>query len=207
MNKQFWLSKWATNDIGFHEGVANAMLMKHFNQLCQPSTIFVPLCGKTVDIIWLMKQGVHVIGVELSETAIQQLFHTLKIHPTVTPIEQFKHYKGPLIDIFVGDLFDLTPKQLPRIDAVYDRASMVALPKETRIHYAAHLHRLTNNAKQLLISFEYPEKTLNGPPFSVPESEINTLYDPHYHITHCDKSTMMVNTTPMDQNVFILNPK
>lgn len=84
---------------------------------------------------------------------------------------------------------------------------MVALPKETRIHYANHLYGLTNNAKQLLISFEYPEKTLNGPPFSVPESEINTLYEPHYHITHCDKSTMMVNTTSIDQNVFILNPK
>jgi thiopurine S-methyltransferase len=207
MNKQFWLNKWATNDIGFHEGVVNAMLMNHFNRLSQPNTIFVPLCGKAVDIIWLMKQGVHVIGVELSETAIQQLFHTLKIDATVTPIEDFKHYKGPMIDVFVGDLFDLTPKQLPSIDAVYDRASMVALPKQTRIYYAAHLHRLTNSAKQLLVSFEYPEKTLNGPPFSVPESEINTLYGPHYRITHCDTSTLMVGTTPIDQNVFILHPK
>lgn len=207
MNKEFWLNKWATNDIGFHEGVVNAMLMKHFNRLGQPNTIFVPLCGKAVDIIWLIKQSVHVIGVELSETAVQQLFHTLKIHPTVTTTAHFKHYKGTMIDVFVGDLFDLTPKLLPNIDAVYDRASMVALPTKTRIRYAAHLHHLTNRAKQLLISFEYPEKTLNGPPFSVPESEINTLYNAHYHINHFDKSTMMVNTTPIDQNVFILNPK
>lgn len=33
MEADFWHRKWATNDIGFHQGEANPLLVKHFAAL------------------------------------------------------------------------------------------------------------------------------------------------------------------------------
>lgn len=205
MDKQFWLTKWDNHQIGFHEGTVNAMLKKHFRHLTDAKTIFVPLCGKAQDMVWFIQQGIHVVGVEYSDMAIQQLFDSLHIEPAITKIKHFNHYKGPSIDIFVGDLFDLTPKLLPKIEAVYDRASLVALPKHTRLKYSKHLHQITNGAKQLLISFEYPKNTLIAPPFSVPSSEIQHLYGSNYRIQHLDATTIPLDKLSIDQHVYALS--
>lgn len=178
MEHDFWHSKWNKNEIGFHEPEGNALLVKYANHLlsCPAPRIFVPLCGKTRDIQWLLSQGCQVVGAELSELAIQQLFNELDIEPTVTHSGELLLYSADNINIFVGDIFKLTSAQLDQISAVYDRAALVALPEALRKKYAEHLSHLTHKAPMLIISFSYDQSLMAGPPFSVTRAMIEPLY-------------------------------
>lgn len=178
MHTDFWHERWATNQIAFHESDVNPLLVAHFGALGLPvgARVFLPLCGKTLDIDWLLGHGYRVAGAELSPLAVTQLFDRLGIAPDLTRVGDLEHRSSPNLDLFVGDFFALTPELLGAVDAVYDRAALIALPADLRRRYAAHLRELTQNAPQLLISLEYDPQQLAGPPFPVKEEEIRTLY-------------------------------
>ena len=182
MDKRFWLQKWEKNNIAFHRSDANPSLVNHFDQLAlaKGSRIFVPLCGKTLDIAWLLAQGYRVVGAELAEMAIDQLFVELGVEPTVLDLGDVKHYSATGIDIFVGNIFDVSRKMLGAVDAVYDRAALVALPKAMRNRYTAHLMEVTDKAPQLLVTYEYDQSVMDGPPFSISDEEVNQHYRHSY---------------------------
>ena len=184
MDPSFWHQRWAKNEIGFHEPKANPLLVTHFKGLSLPqgSRVFVPLCGKTLDIAWLLSQGYRVAGAELSEVAIAQLFADLGVQPQISPSGMLKHYRGPDLDIFVGNIFDLSGGVLGSVDAVYDRAALVALPEPIRPRYTAHLMEITNRAPQLLIPYVYDQRVMEGPPFSVPNEEVTQHYGRRYDV-------------------------
>jgi thiopurine S-methyltransferase len=192
MEHHFWHDKWARGDIGFHEADANPLLVQHFDALglAPGSRVFLPLCGKTRDIAWLLEKGYRVAGAELSQVAIDQLFAELGVVPQVATEGQSLHYRAPDIDIHVGDIFELTRANLGSVDAVYDRAALVALPEALRTRYAAHLMQLTGTAPQLLICFEYDQAALAGPPFSIPDAEVQQHYDRAYAL-HCLSSSAL----------------
>src|SRR5690606_14666706 len=121
--------------------------------IAKGSRVFVPLCGKTLDIAWLLSNGYQIAGAELSELAIHQLFAALGIEPKITELGEVKHYSATDIDIFVGDIFNLIGDVLGSVDAVFDRAALVALPDDMRIRYAKHITDITGNAPQLLITY------------------------------------------------------
>lgn len=179
MQHEFWHNKWQKNEIGFHLSAVNPLLIKHFStlKLESNSRIFLPLCGKTLDIHWLLAQAYRVTGVELSSIAVAALFDELKLKPSISNIGKLKRYSATNIDIFNGDIFALSAELLGKVDIVYDRAALVALPPEMRSHYTYHLMHLTNKAPQLLICFMYDQTQLFGPPFSISEKELNQ----HYH--------------------------
>ena len=129
-----------------------------------------------------MGQGFYVIGSELSEFAIKQLFNELKLDPVIQQQEKLKLYKAENLEIYVGDIFDLDTSRLEEVDAVYDRAALVALPEEMRIRYTKHLIKLTSKARQLLITFEYDQSQLPGPPFSVSNTEVREHYKLFYNL-------------------------
>ncbi len=178
MEHNFWLDRWQTNQIGFHLADANPLLVKHFKALALPagSRIFIPLCGKTLDITWLLSQGYRVVGAELVEMAIVQLFDQLGVPPIMTTAGELKRYSAHNIDIFVGDVFNITADMLGAVDATYDRAALVALPSEMRARYTTHLKTITQHAPELLITFEYDQALVQGPPFSVNAAEVKTHY-------------------------------
>lgn len=184
MQHDFWHQRWQTNQIGFHLPEANPLLIKHFStlQLQQHSRVFLPLCGKTMDIHWLLSQGFRVVGAELSQIAIDELFINLQITPTITVIDDIQHYSAPNIDMFVGDILRLTSSMLGKVDAIYDRAALVALPEDMRQQYTAHLMTLTLTSPQLLICFEYDQSIHPGPPFSVQANEVKQLYAHAYEL-------------------------
>ncbi|WP_323844990.1 thiopurine S-methyltransferase [Microbulbifer magnicolonia] len=185
MDADFWHRKWAENDIGFHAGAANALLVKYFNAVCpkQNSRVFLPLCGKTLDIGWLLASGYRVVGAELSRLAIEQLFEELGVAPKISQSDKALHYSAEAIDIFVGDIFELSRDMLGRVDAIYDRAALVALPEAMRTRYTAHLMQITSSAPQLLITFEYDQSLQAGPPFSISGAEVERHYGGHYQLT------------------------
>lgn len=189
MKADFWHEKWATNEIGFHEAEGNLLLTRNFSalSLAPNSRVFLPLCGKTLDIHWLHQNGHRVVGAELSKTAIDQLFRELNIQPTVTETNGMLYYRGEGIDVFVGDIFALTEDILGPVDAIYDRAALVALPPDMRRDYTAHLVTITNKAPQLLICFAYDQSVMEGPPFSIDEAEVRRQYAAHYRIDALDQ--------------------
>jgi thiopurine S-methyltransferase len=188
VDAQFWHQKWTANEIAFHEGAPNALLVRHFSalELTPGSRVFLPLCGKTRDIAWLLQQGYRVAGAELSPLAIQQLFADLGEVPEITSTGVLQRYSAPNIDIFVGDIFALTREQLGSVDAVYDRAALVALPLDMRRRYTTHLMAISRHAPQMLICFEYEQRLMDGPPFSVDAAFVEQQYAPHYTLEQLD---------------------
>mgnify|MGYP003624609494 FL=1 len=181
MDADFWHSKWEKNEIGFHQNKPNEMFTRHFHRLdlTPGARVFLPLCGKTLDIGWLLSEG---YAAELNESAIRQLFEGLKLTPNITAAGPLIQYRAPGIDIFVGDIFDLAADRLGPIDAVYDRAALVALPTEMREKYAQHLPEITQAAPQLLITLDYDQAEMKGPPFAIDEAELRRLYSAAFQI-------------------------
>jgi thiopurine S-methyltransferase len=185
MNPDFWLQKWKDNNIGFHKSEANPVLVKHFKELSlsNNSRVFVPLCGKTLDIAWLLSQGYRVAGAELVELAVEQLFEELGVSPKISRVEEVSLYSARDIDIFVGNIFDISGRILGSVDAIYDRAALVALPREIREQYTAHLTKITGKAPQLLVTYEYDQSLMKGPPFSISKEEVNQHYSDTYRVS------------------------
>lgn len=178
MDRNFWLGKWQRNELGFHLGAPHPLLVAHVTALALPpgGRVFLPLCGKTRDIAWLLSRGYRVAGAELAKTAIEQLFAELGVAPGIAPAGALTRYSADGIDIFVGDVFDLSRELLGPVDAVYDRAALVALPADLRPRYAGHIAGLTGNAPQLLVTFTYDQSLVEGPPFSVDGAEVRRCY-------------------------------
>jgi thiopurine S-methyltransferase len=192
MDPQFWHDRWHNNQNGFHEGETNVMLRTHFRALglMPGARILVPLCGKTRDIAWLLTQGHPVIGAELSRLAVEQLFAELGAEPTITDEGDLIRFSAEGVDILVGDVFDLTAESIGPVDAVYDRAALVALPQDIRTRYAPHIHKISKAAPQLLICFEYDQTLKVGPPFSVDAAEVERTYGGLYAIALLDRGDL-----------------
>ncbi len=210
MEHGFWHDRWKSNRIGFNQVEANPLLVRHIDKLYLASgqRIFLPLCGKTVEIGWLLSQDFNVVGAELSEMAIQQLFQELGVEATISPVGPLKHYRAPNVDIFVGDIFELTGSLLGNVDAVYDRAALVALPPEMRDRYTQHLIDITGKASQLLISFDYDQAQMDGPPFSVKGREIRRHYQDIFNISLLESFDMpggLKGKCPAKEEAWLLN--
>ena len=178
MDREFWLGRWREGRTPFNEGVVNRFLQQFTDRLAGCPRILVPLCGKTEDLAYLARDH-EVVGIELAESAIQQFFAEHDIEPIsiMTLSDTLKVYRRAQLTLIAGDFFATTAEMVGSIDAVYDRAAIVALPAPDRVRYAQHVRRLAPYLrKQLLVSVEYPPGSYDGPPFSVPASEIQTLY-------------------------------
>ena len=193
MEENFWHQKWEKNEIAFHEEQPNPILVKYISQLSlkKDSRIFVPLCGKTLDIAWLLSHDYQVAGAELSPRAIGQLFNDLGVTPTITSLGKLNCYSAININIYVGNIFDLTRSMLGVVDAIYDRAAMVALPENMRPRYSKHLINITNQAQQLLITYTYNQADMEGPPFSVSNGEVKQHYSQYYGITLLESNAIL----------------
>lgn len=184
MEAEFWIRRWADREIDFHRDIANVQLTSHVAKLnLEPaSRVFVPLCGKTLDIAWLLAEGYRVCGAELSQQAVGELFAELGVEPECEAQGNLSRYTAGNLTVFQGDIFELTPEMLGEVDAVYDRAALIALPREMRDAYAVHLRSLTNTAPQLINLVEYRQEQLSGPPFSIDDSELMAHYGDSYEL-------------------------
>lgn len=179
MQSEFWHNCWQHQRIGFHQYEIHPLLPVVFSQLNwdQSKAIFAPLCGKSLDLWWLSQQG-KVIGAELSQLACQQFYQQQNQLFSVSVQGDFQHFSHPAVDILQGDYFALTSEQLGEIGLIYDRAALIALPLQMRIDYVKQLKRLCPGpVSLLLLSLEYPQEEMSGPPFSVTEPEVRMLFD------------------------------
>lgn len=196
---EFWHNKWASNKIGFHLEDVNPILINYWKTLSftRSDSVLVPLCGKSEDLIWLASKHDNVTGVELSQIAVRSFFAEHFYTPTVTQVNgQHELYQFDELQIFTGDFF-MAP--LAEFELVYDRAALIALPKEMRSDYAKRVDSLLKpEGRILLVTLEYPQQEMAGPPFSVSASEIETLY-PNYRV-ECLAEDIADETHPKIQN-------
>lgn len=186
MEHQFWLERWEQNQIGFHQNEINEYLSSHWEELglAPGAPVFVPLCGKSLDMLWLRQQGHPVFGIELSEKAVTAFFEENAITVKVVRGPYHVDYLADDLKLRAGDFFALQAEDLQGVSAVYDRASLIALPPSMRLDYAQHMASLLQpGAHILLITMEYPAGALEGPPFSVDEDEVHKLFDVAFDVT------------------------
>jgi thiopurine S-methyltransferase len=177
MEPAFWRSRWAEHKIGFHEGHPNAFLEAHINRLDGRYRVLVPLCGKSEDLAFLAASGHAVIGVELVEDAVVEFFAEHAIEPKVERRDDVAIYSAHELTVIAGDWFTTTRELVGPIDAVYDRAALIALPRDVRRRYIDHLKTLiAPGTHGLLISLDYAEGAWPGPPFNVPDAEVRGYF-------------------------------
>ena len=195
MHKEFWLERWEQNQIAFHQGQVHPMLIKHASNFADldGKIIFVPLCGKSLDMIWLQGAGAKVIGCELSHTACEDFFIENKLSYTTQNLGDLTVYSSENITIYCGDFFHLDNQVLKSVNYVYDRAALVALPLEMRKKYVTHLKLILPQVVYLLIAFSYTSEVEIGPPFAVFDDEISLLYSESYSIRKLEQTTENVS--------------
>jgi thiopurine S-methyltransferase len=212
MEPEFWQKRWSTNQIGFHSSEVNPYLQRFWPQmgLAQGSRVLAPLCGKTLDLLWLAQQGHSVLGVELSEKAITDFFDEHQLRPSVSEEGAFKVFRAGDIEIRCGDFFALGPEDLIGCTALYDRAALIALPAPMRERYTAHLQSLLPSCVGLLITLEYNQAEMPGPPFSVNDDEVQRLLGSHWRLEvlqECDVleeswKFMQAGVSRLDERVY-----
>jgi thiopurine S-methyltransferase len=186
VDTEFWHTRWEKDEIAFHQHNINLHLQTFWHRLAPRQTkgcVFVPLCGKSRDMVWLAEQGFDVLGVELSPVAVQSFFAETGLTPYVHQDDAFQIWQADRFTLLCGDFFSLDRSLLHDVVGVYDRASLIALPPASREDYAEQLRNiLPNGAPILLVTLEYTEEAMTGPPFSVTETEVRRLYGDHYAI-------------------------
>lgn len=193
----FWLSRWEENNIGWHHEEFNPHLLGFWDNLEIPpgARILVPLCGKTRDMVWLAERDFRILGIEISPIAVAAFFAERGLEPRITEGEPFSHWHAGAYDILCGDLFLLEQEELQHIDAVYDRASLVALDGDQRKAYAGLLsHLLPSGCSVLLVAMDYPQHEMQGPPYSVEEPEVRELFGSDFEIELLDSLDLMKDT-------------
>lgn len=218
MQHEFWHEKWFNNQIGFHQSEVNKILQKYWATLniSAPATVFVPFCGKSLDVVWFLSQGYGVVGAELSELALDELQQSIATElgiqlkkrlptaqekqamPGMTAIYELpkQAQQKQTIRFYAGDFFDLQADWLPQIDAVYDRAAIVALPETMRPQYTKQLSQVTHQAPQLILTLQYDQEKMSGPPFSVTYEEIQRLYQSSYDVIHLLEDRELIEQEP-----------
>lgn len=188
MQSEFWLERWNENQIRFHQTDIHPMLMKHWSALTQPrSNVLVPLCGKSRDMHWLQHQGLEVVGSELSEIAMNGFIEDCEASFTSRTVAGLTSHKAVGYHLIVGDFFALNKSQIGKVDCVYDRAALVALPPEMRDQYVEKLQNLLESKTEiLLVTFSYDQSKRDGPPFSIDQQEVERLYSSWCQIEHLE---------------------
>lgn len=185
MDQAFWHARWQANEIGFHQSEINAHLQRYWPHLKVPAgaTVFVPLCGKSRDMLWLAGEGFKVLGNEISPIAVTAFFAENKLQPLRSQESRYTRVVSGEITLLEGDFFALQPQDLTGIAAVYDRASLIALPASMRLRYAQHMAWLIpTGVSSLLITLDYPQHEMDGPPFAVSATDVVELFSRDFHI-------------------------
>jgi len=207
MEANFWHDMWASGVVGFHQPEVNSFLKNHWSNLGLKGNehVLVPLCGKSLDMIWLAKQGHPVLGVELSAKALAEFVSENSLTAEAIEQDNYSGYKISDMTLLCGDFFDLTAEQCADIKVVYDRAALVALPPEMRKQYVAHLQTILPVGCQfLLVTMEYDQSVMPGPPFSVTEQEVRSLFESFAMVNKIEEVAFKRKGTNALEKVFVI---
>jgi len=197
MHHEFWHERWRTRQIGFHQSSPHPFLERWWSTIGAPrgARVYVPLCGKSLDMVWLAVHGHTVVGSELSPVAVQEFFGEQGAAPGVEQRGPFKRHAANAFEIFEGDAFELTPELLGPVGAAYDRAGLVSLPPALRPAYVrSFAHLLPPGIPALLVAFEYPQQLRDGPPFSIEPEEAAELFGGDFEVRELERINIIAES-------------
>lgn len=205
----FWHEKWSKKEIGFHQSDFHSLLKEYshlfFDDYAQKK-ILVPLCGKSLDMLYLLKKGASVFGVELSEIACREFFEENQIAYEVKRVGQHQLFLAQDIQILCGDIltFDFEGYSF---DGVYDRAALIALEPTLRQKYLKLMIDL-DISKYFLITLEF-DNSIIGPPFSISKKMVESYFDRVYKVVEAlefdrDVDIHKDKITKLKENLIIL---
>lgn len=196
MERSDWAERWDEGQIGFHQAATSHFLARHADRVWGAGPlgrVYVPLCGKTLDMVALAERATEVVGVEFVAQAVHEFFDERGLEPSVErQADGVTRFRAGPYTLYVADLFVLTADRLGPLDAVFDRASLVALDGPTRVRYADHMRAvLPPGARTLLITFDYDQDQMPGPPFSVSHEEVHTLFGEGFEVELLDTRDLL----------------
>lgn len=218
MNRDFWQARWDEGRIGFHQDEINPYLQRYWQRLgvSPGGKVFVPLCGKSKDMLWLRAKGHAVVGVEIVPRAVEAFFTENELAAEARRQGAFTVWESEGIKLLCGDFFELTADDVAGVAGVYDRASLIALPPAMRERYAAHLRAiLPDKMDVLLVTMDYPQAEMEGPPFAVTEQEVEAFYKDYFKIEQvCAEDILAANPrfqeqglSRLQEKVYVLRPR
>jgi thiopurine S-methyltransferase len=208
MEAEYWLQRWREGRTGWHRDAPMPLLTQHWPELAVPpgTRVLVPLCGKSLDMLWLSQQGFEVLGVDLSPLAVETFLREHRLHArTLETAGGTRHDildpPGAAISIINGDVFGLASDELAACGAFYDRAASIALPAALRTRLAREVYgKLPPDARGLLITLDYPEGEMQGPPFSVDDAETHRLFDADWHVRQIELRDILASQPSFSEN-------
>ncbi|MDE2497356.1 MAG: thiopurine S-methyltransferase [Xanthomonadaceae bacterium] len=202
MKAEYWLRRWREGRTGWHHESVMPLLEKHWSALgvARGTRVLVPLCGKSLDMLWLAQQGMRVRGVEISNLAVEAFLAENHLHAHKTGATDGAHYRitnaaaDGDIEIINGDVFGVAPGMFEECGAFYDRAALIAFPAPMRDRLAREVYtKLPAGARGLLITLDYPAGEMEGPPFSVDEAEVHRLFDTQWEIGQVERRDILAS--------------
>lgn len=196
MEPSFWQQRWREGQIGFHQQRVTPLLEEYWDATgVEPGArVFVPLAGKSLDMLWLAARGHRVLAAELSSLAVEQFFAENGLAPTLLETQQGVHHVAGEIEVICGDVFALDAAALAGCAGVYDRAALIALPPDMRRRYAMHVYgHLPPDCRGLLVTLDYPQQQKSGPPFSVDEAEVRVLFEPAWNVAVLERRDILAS--------------
>ena len=194
MKPEFWHERWRIGQIGFHQPAVDRHLIRYWPDLGPAINrrVFVPLCGKSLDLLWLRDRGQSVSGVELSAVALESFCMENGILAARRTVGGFDVYEAANLNLYQGDFFSLSSTLLGPVAAVYDRAALISWDPQLRAAYVEHAAALTAPGTQtLLVTLEYPQSQMMGPPFSVTADDVARLYSRHHSIQELSREDIL----------------
>lgn len=202
MEAEFWLQRWREGRTGWHRNAVLPLLEQHWPALnvARESRVLVPLCGKSLDMLWLAQQGLRVLGVDVSPIAIEAFLAENQLHAQTRSADDGTHYEitnapdGGSIELINGDVFAVDPAAYADCAALYDRAATIALPAPLRERLANEVYaHMPTGARGLLITLDYPPAQTEGPPFTVDGTEAERLYARDWIIDQIDRRDILAS--------------
>lgn len=209
METEYWLKRWREGRTGWQHTEVMPLLTKHWSALEVPrgSRVLVPLCGKSLDMLWLSQQGMHVFGVDISPVAIESFLAENHLHARARGGVDGTHYEitnapdGGSIEIVNGDIFGVDGASTAACTAFYDRAATIALPAAMRERLARDVYaKLPAGSRGLLIALDYPEGEMQGPPFSVDKTEMSRLLDAQWDLVQLERRELPTDEPPFSEH-------
>ena len=192
MEHEFWHRAWTEGRQGWQQKNVNLHLTNWWDKFDtnRSEEVFVPLCGKSLDMLWLLDQGHRVTGNELNDYAVESFFAENDIPASQTAVGDFVRWEADELQVYLGDFFQLSPDQLDGVKLVFDRAALVALPSAMRRDYVRHMRTiLAPGSRIFLVAMVYDESKMSGPPFSVPDEEVRNLFADGFSVDHVDSNS------------------
>lgn len=174
----FWHDRWQSQKIGWHRKIYNDLLLKYWPKInaVEEANVLVPLCGKSLDMLWLAKQGYTVVGLEMVQQAVETFFVENQLEFDSVEIGKHRKYSSQPFTLYQGDILDLDEGVI-QADAWYDRAALVAIEPSNRKDYVNQIYKQTKpGAVGLLITFAYPQEQMLGPPFALHDEDVRYLF-------------------------------